>query len=154
MRRAVTFATLALLLLAVAGGTVAQEEGMFEGAKVTVPAATRPDGQVPGEKEAAPPETTRGEPGGDGAGETEAPPATYEPEEGPDEKSGKPEDRGKGHARGADGSGGGSGEAREEAGSGGGQEKVTLCHKGKSTISVGAPARDAHLRHGDRLGTC
>jgi hypothetical protein len=35
-----------------------------------------------------------------------------------------------------------------------GQEKVTLCHKGKVTITVGAPAVKAHLRHGDRLGPC
>ena len=34
-----------------------------------------------------------------------------------------------------------------------GKEKVTLCHKGK-TITVGAPAAKAHLRHGDKLGAC
>ena len=32
-------------------------------------------------------------------------------------------------------------------------EKVTICHKGK-TITVGAPAVAAHLRHGDTLGEC
>jgi hypothetical protein len=32
--------------------------------------------------------------------------------------------------------------------------KVTLCHKEKVTISVGAPAEPAHLRHGDSLGAC
>ena len=32
--------------------------------------------------------------------------------------------------------------------------KVTLCHKGRVTISVGAPAKPAHLRHGDSLGGC
>ena len=32
--------------------------------------------------------------------------------------------------------------------------KVTLCHKSRVTISVGAPAEPAHLRHGDRLGAC
>jgi hypothetical protein len=32
--------------------------------------------------------------------------------------------------------------------------KVTLCHKGKKTISVGASAVPAHLRHGDTLGAC
>jgi hypothetical protein len=32
--------------------------------------------------------------------------------------------------------------------------KVTICHKTKVTISVGAPAKRAHLRHGDRLGAC
>jgi hypothetical protein len=32
--------------------------------------------------------------------------------------------------------------------------KVTLCHKDRVTISVGAPAEPAHLRHGDRRGAC
>ena len=32
--------------------------------------------------------------------------------------------------------------------------KVTLCHKGKKTISVGASAVPAHLNHGDSLGAC
>jgi len=35
-----------------------------------------------------------------------------------------------------------------------GKTKVTLCHKGKKTITVGAPAARAHLRHGDKLGRC
>ena len=35
-----------------------------------------------------------------------------------------------------------------------GKTKVTLCHKGKKTITVGAPAVKAHLRHGDRVGAC
>lgn len=35
-----------------------------------------------------------------------------------------------------------------------GRTKVTLCHKGKKTITVGAPATKAHLKHGDRLGPC
>jgi hypothetical protein len=33
-------------------------------------------------------------------------------------------------------------------------EKVTLCHKGKKTISVSANAVPAHLAHGDTLGPC
>ena len=32
--------------------------------------------------------------------------------------------------------------------------KVTICHKGKQTITVAAPAVEAHLRHGDTLGPC
>jgi hypothetical protein len=32
--------------------------------------------------------------------------------------------------------------------------KVTLCHKDRVTITVGAPAKPAHLRHGDSLGAC
>ena len=35
-----------------------------------------------------------------------------------------------------------------------GKTKVTLCHKGKKTITVGAPAVKAHLAHGDKLGRC
>jgi len=40
-------------------------------------------------------------------------------------------------------------------GEGGGEEqnKVVLCHKNK-TLTVGAPAKAAHLRHGDRPGAC
>jgi uncharacterized membrane protein YgcG len=33
-------------------------------------------------------------------------------------------------------------------------KKVTLCHKGKNTITVSAKAVPAHLRHGDKLGPC
>jgi hypothetical protein len=39
-------------------------------------------------------------------------------------------------------------------GFGGNPGKVTLCHKNRVTISVGAPAEPAHLRHGDELGSC
>jgi hypothetical protein len=35
-----------------------------------------------------------------------------------------------------------------------GKTKVTLCHKGKKTITVGAPAAKAHMRHGDKVGPC
>lgn len=35
----------------------------------------------------------------------------------------------------------------------GAKEKVTLCHKGH-TITVGAPAADIHLDHGDTEGAC
>jgi len=38
-------------------------------------------------------------------------------------------------------------------GGSGGQDKVTLCHKNK-TLTVGAQAQAAHLRHGDSLGAC
>lgn len=34
-----------------------------------------------------------------------------------------------------------------------GQDKVTICHKGR-TIQVAAPAVKAHLKHGDSLGAC
>src|SRR5438128_1879836 len=39
-------------------------------------------------------------------------------------------------------------------GKGKGRDKVTLCHKGKVTITVGEPAVKAHLKHGDKLGPC
>ncbi len=39
-------------------------------------------------------------------------------------------------------------------GPGGGVEKVTICHNG-NTITIGAPAVDAHQRnHGDTIGAC
>ena len=42
----------------------------------------------------------------------------------------------------------------QEHGRGGGQQKVTLCHKHKKTLTVGAPALAAHKRHGDTQGAC
>ncbi len=45
-------------------------------------------------------------------------------------------------------------------GGGGGTTKVTICHippgnpANAHTITVGAPAVDAHLAHGDTLGAC
>jgi hypothetical protein len=41
-----------------------------------------------------------------------------------------------------------------EKGFDGNPGKITLCHKERVTISVGAPAWPAHQRHGDRLGSC
>jgi hypothetical protein len=51
---------------------------------------------------------------------------------------------------------GGVGLAQTSGGPGGKQydKKVTICHKGKKTISIGKPAVKAHLRHGDTLGAC
>ena len=47
--------------------------------------------------------------------------------------------------------------AEQEEGNGLGQDKVTLCHNGH-TITVGAPAKDAHLNNhmdmDDHLGPC
>lgn len=40
------------------------------------------------------------------------------------------------------------------ASAGYGQEKVTLCHKGNNTLTVGAPAAQAHYNHGDTPGAC
>ena len=41
-----------------------------------------------------------------------------------------------------------------EKGFDGNPGKITLCHKERVTISVGAPAWPAHQRHRDSLGTC
>jgi hypothetical protein len=41
-----------------------------------------------------------------------------------------------------------------EKGFDGNPGKITLCHKERATISVGAPAWPAHQRHGDWLGVC
>jgi hypothetical protein len=61
------------------------------------------------------------------------------------EHAGKPLDVGKPKGRGGE----------VEHGLAEGQHKVTLCHKGKNTITIGAPAVDAHLaHHDDRLGAC
>lgn len=51
---------------------------------------------------------------------------------------------------------GGVGLAQTSGGPGEGQygKKVTVCHKGKKTLSIGKPALPAHLRHGDQAGTC
>jgi hypothetical protein len=58
---------------------------------------------------------------------------------------GKPSDDDVGHP--------GNSKAEEHA-RGGGEQKVTLCHKDKNTLTVGAPAQAAHLGHGDTLGAC
>jgi hypothetical protein len=41
-----------------------------------------------------------------------------------------------------------------EHGRGESQQKVTLCHKYKKTLTVGAPALAAHQGHGDTQGAC
>jgi hypothetical protein len=40
------------------------------------------------------------------------------------------------------------------SGASGGRVRVALCHKGENTLTVGASARAAHLRHGDSIGAC
>ncbi|HEX2192666.1 MAG TPA: hypothetical protein VHH09_05690 [Acidimicrobiales bacterium] len=32
--------------------------------------------------------------------------------------------------------------------------RVEVCHKGMKTLTLPAPAADAHLRHGDTAGRC
>lgn len=36
----------------------------------------------------------------------------------------------------------------------GGQERYTICHNGRQTLTLPTAAVDAHLRHGDRFGAC
>lgn len=45
------------------------------------------------------------------------------------------------------------GGARGGGGGGGGNE-VTICHKGKKTMTLPAEAVGAHMDHGDRRGPC
>ena len=65
-------------------------------------------------------------------------------------ETGKPEHLEEPPVRGKPDHVGAAGEER----AGGNPGKVTLCHKNRVTISVGAPAKPAHLRHGDSLGAC
>ena len=32
--------------------------------------------------------------------------------------------------------------------------RIAVCHKGNKTLTLPAPAADAHLRHGDTAGRC
>jgi hypothetical protein len=201
MYRAVVLTTLVLLLLAVAGVSVAQDGRMFAG---------EPNGGDPQEASATPEEqtsfeatgledtTTSPPPGASSEtddhqdvpeptvvteptvvneatlGEPEKPTAAPARQETPAPGTndvgnpgdgvravGKPEHAVKDPAAGSAEIGQpGNGEPvelgdEEEPGrSVGGQTKVTLCHKGNRTLTVGAPAVDAHLRHGDTLGAC
>jgi hypothetical protein len=78
----------------------------------------------------------------------------------PTDKPGKPEHAQGGKARaageppGKSRSATGRPERAGKKGFEGNPGKVTLCHKDRVTISVGAPAESAHLRHGDDLGVC
>ena len=181
MRRAVIFATLTMLLLAVAGVTAAQE-GVFDGTpagdstEATNLEGTEPERTVPETTFAAdegtvmeeePPagDEKRDEPAGSperpgGQGRYDDGPAEPEPVEADEGRgsggggpgNGRPEDAGKrGNGRGPDLADKGGEKGNN---GGGGEEKVSVCHKGKKTLSVGASAEDAHLRHGDEAGRC
>jgi hypothetical protein len=187
MRRAVILVTLILLLLAVAGITVAQEsdfspEGDYQTEPTSLEATTGEPTEFVEEEPVEEDERTAGdvlenseEPVADDSDVTEDRAAKGESKRekrgkpkgvGKPEGVGRPEDAGEPVGKGKPaGVGkeketvdpGSLGETRgggEEANGGGNQQKVTLCHKGKNTIAVGAPAGDAHLRHGDSLGEC
>jgi hypothetical protein len=195
MYRAVVVTTLVLLLLAVAGVSVAQDGRMFAGG---------PDGGDPPEGSTTPEEqtsfeatgleetTTSPPPGASSGtddhqnvpeptvvdeatlGEPEKPTAAPARQETPPPGTndsgnpgdgvgavGKPE-----HAVKAPDPAAGSAEIEQPGngepvergndvpGRGAGGEKATLCHKGNRTLTVGAPALPAHLRHGDTRGAC
>ena len=189
MRRAVILVTLTVLLLAVAGVTVATENTSSTQAgdwtestvsevtgpeptalEATVPEATapeaveEPDERPPEETVVAPrePQQPGGEDPGAGnhggtdvSGKHAARPGKLEHAQGGKQErvvrgTGKPEHPGKPPVRGKPDHVGEAGEER----AGGNPGKVTICHKNRVTISVGAPARPAHLRHGDTVGPC
>jgi len=186
MYRAVVLTTLVLLLLAVAGVSVAQESRIFAGEpnsdgppESTTPERTSFDATgsevttnpLPGASSETEDRQNIPEPT---VGQTEKPtaaPAHKEiPTPGPNDVGntgdsgrviGKPEhasiapDVGNPRdAIGHYGTGKPEKSAKEEPGRVVGRQKVVLCHKGNKTLTVGAPAQAAHLRHGDSLGTC
>jgi hypothetical protein len=202
VHRAVILATLTLLLLAVAGITVAGEIGsgpegdyrtestvqgtttmreptefVDEGTVESSEPTTRSVEESSDEPEADKLELTEdGAAAGKGANAVKPEGAGEREDAGKLVGKGKPLSVGKankpqrvGRPKGVVGRPGGAGElagkgkpegkskakgGQEEANGGGGQQKVTLCHKRKNTITVGMPAQDAHLRHGDRPGAC
>ncbi len=178
MYRAVVLTTLVLLLLAVAGVSVAQEGRIFADEPR---GSTTPEEQTSFEATGSEDTTTSPPPGA--SSETEdrqnssEPTVVTEPTVGEPEKStvapageetptpgtndvGKPEPAGKASdlvAGSAEIGQHGKPEERgneEEPGRGVGRQKVILCHKGNKTLTVGAPALAAHLRHGDTRGVC
>ena len=176
MRRAGIFAILAVLLFAVAGVTFAQE-GTFKGNQQA--GDTAKNASI--DRETAKPESTGLEKKSVPEKLSERPAdenrSLKEDNVGKEKNAsqkdnakakgkGKAEDmskaEGKGKAEGVSkagdmgkGKAGSKGGDEDEDGTGsGGQRKVTLCHKGKNTITVGAPAEAAHLRHGDEPGVC
>jgi hypothetical protein len=55
-----------------------------------------------------------------------------------------------------DGEGGGGGNGGGNGGGGGGNtnSQMTICHKGKNTLTIPASAWPAHQAHGDTIGAC
>jgi hypothetical protein len=184
MYRAVVLTTLVLLLLAVAGVTVAQDGRIFAGAphsddptESTTPERTSFEvtgsedtttSRLPGaspepeDRQDIPEPTVVTEPTVVEHEKSTAVPAGGEPQADSGRGVGKPE-----HAVKAPGPVAGSAEIgqhgtgepverrnAEEPGRGVGRQKATLCHKGNKTLTVGAPAIAAHLRHGDYRGAC
>ncbi len=111
----------------------------------TVGESEKPTAAAPGEKTLSPGSNNVGKPGNIGKGIGKPEHAGKAPNIGkPREDDVGPPANGKPEVRGND----------QEHGRGGGQQKVTLCHKDNKTLTVGAPALGAHLRHGDTQGVC
>jgi hypothetical protein len=184
MYRVVVLTTLVLLLLAVVGVSVAREGRIFsESNRDDIPGSTMPEltsFEVTGPEGT----TTSQAPGAssetDDRQDVPEPTVVTEPTPGTNDVGkpghvGKAPDLGRSrdevvphgngwpgvhpqkrvHERGPGPTGKATGveAARNGKGGGGGRDKVVLCHKNK-TLTVGAPARAAHLRHGDSLGAC
>jgi hypothetical protein len=110
----------------------------------TVEETEKPTAGAPGEKMLSPGTNNVGRPTNSGRGVGKPEHALKIPNIGklPDDNvgppaNGKPQERGNDveHGRGS-------------------PHKVTLCHKDKKTLMVGAPALGAHQRHGDTHGAC
>jgi hypothetical protein len=168
--RAVVLTTLTLLLLAITGITLARES-TFDPERDSLIEPTIQDTTTTGEPTAttvseptyiADDETTeRTEPAAGSVKKDSTVPEAEELEVSEEEATeAEGQNLGKlyglGKAKGVGGkpvgNGDDSGDEGEAKGDGG-QDKVTLCHKGK-TLTVGEPAKEAHLRHGDTLGAC
>jgi hypothetical protein len=181
--RAIVLTTLVLLLSAIAGVSVAQEGKIFAGgpngegpSESTSPETTGPEdattSQPPGASPGAEDRRDVTEPTVVDETTAEEPPAAPA-EEGtptPGNKAGMPGDSGRKvgkpehaskapglsnpHARVGPHHAGKPPEREDgEPDPGAGRPKVVLCHRDK-TLTVGAPAQAAHLRHGDSLGAC
>jgi hypothetical protein len=110
----------------------------------TVEETEKPTAAAPGEETLTPSSNNVGKPTNSGSGVGKPKHAGKAPNIGnPLDDVGYPAN-GKPQERGND----------QEHGRGGIQQKVTLCHKDKKTLTVGAPALAAHQRHGDTQGAC
>ena len=110
----------------------------------TIGETEKPTRAAPGEKTLSPGSNNVGKPTNIGKGIGKPEHAGKAP------NIGKPREDDPGHP--ANGKPQGRGNDQEHGR--GSQQKVTLCHKSKNTLTVGAPAQGAHRRHGDTLGAC
>jgi hypothetical protein len=168
--RAVVLITLTLLLLAITGITLARES-TFGPERDSLTEPTVQDTTTTGEPTAttvmeptdiADEETTaRSVPAAGSVTEDSTVPEAEEPEVAKEQATGgKIENMGRpggvSKPKGAGGDPVGNGKAEDDEGEArgeGDQDKVTLCQNGK-TLTVGASAQAAHVRHGDIVGSC